>query len=264
MSNENYDDINDNDDNDDSEERKRKAEEKRFEEVKVRMLELKADAIKVDGTEDYSNVFFSLLKAEDGSVRNNRHYWVMGLDEDGYILCVYIFSVNPQDRMKITPKAVYKVALLVEAVNIVLAYNVVEGEDLTPKGLDIDFFNKMFNAAFDFEMNVIDTMVISPDGYHSDHEDGYLKYYLEDESFKLVYNVRDFLEKAKKKYAKKKTAEAEKKILAAERKALEATNKARKDIATFMLKSGEDLDRIMLYTGLNTAEINDLRKDLGM
>lgn len=211
-----------------------------FKEVETRRLELKADAIKIEGTEDYANVFLSLLKAEAKKLQGDKHYWVMGLDEDGYILCVYIFSVNPEHLMKISPKAIFKTALFVEATNLIVAYNVQKGENLIPRGLNVDFFNKVFNAAADFEMKVVDTMVISEEGYHSDREDGYLKYYKEDELFKLVYNVKDILDKQKKKYAQKQVLK----------------------IVKSMLKNGESIDTIMIYTGLSVEKIEALRDDI--
>ncbi len=227
-------------------------QEKHYEKIECRVLKLKADAIKVEGTEDYYQVFLSLLRAENESVRKNRHYWVMALDDSGYVLAVYIFSINPENLLKISPKAMYKIAILVEATKVIVAFNVPNGENLIPKGRDIEFFNKTFNITGFLEIEVLDTMVIGEHGFHSDREDGYLKYYREDESFKLVADVRDLLEKQKKRFARRH----------AEKRAIQADLGARKNTAIAMLVAGEDVDKIMHYTGLSMQEIEILIKNL--
>ena len=216
----------------------------------LRLPKLKGDKIKVEKTEDYCNVFLSILKAEDEVIRNNRHYWVLGIDKAGYIVCIYIFYINPEDLMKISLRKIFRVALILEATDIVLAYNVREDEPIIPSPENVAFFNRTFNLSdYLTDLNILDMMVISTRGCHSDKEDGYLEFYTRDLSFKIVDDVKHILKNSKKKYGRKKELEGKEKGI----------EKGKLEVAKKMLLKNKPLEEIIEMTELSEEEIKKLK-----
>ncbi len=219
----------------------------RFRHIDIKVVNYQtADAVKVESSEDCYKILLSLLEREDNSYRQTRNYWIVALNDDDYVLCVYTFTADLDSLMKVSMRQMLLPSFNAEASKIVLAYNVKDGENLIPEGENSEFFNKAFNFADYLELEVLDTMVISPSGFHSDREDDYLKYYKHDKMFKLVYDVQEKLEQSKVKFANKQS--------------IKNSNRVRKDIAKFMISSGESIDKVMVYTGLNTEEVEALQK----
>ncbi len=217
--------------------------------IPLKVINVQDEEIKVASSEEYYRVFLAFLMAENIKIRENKHYWVLALNSEGYIVCVYIFALNPKDLMNISIKFIFRVATMLEATKIVFAYNVTNENDLMPKGVDFDFFNKVYNHSLNMDIEVVDMMVISRYGYHSDKDDGYLEYYRDDISFKFVYNVREKIKQEKEQYAKKEADKASRK----------SKMKERRKMARIMLDQGEDFDKIMKYTCLTRWELEDLQ-----
>ncbi len=216
----------------------------------LRLPKLKGEKIKVEKTEDYCNVFLSILKAEDEVIRNNRHYWVMGIDKAGYIVCIYIFYINPEDLMKISLRKIFRLAIMSDATDIVLAYNVREDESIIPSSENVAFFNRTFNFSdYLTDLNILDMMVISTKGCHSDKEDGYLEFYTRDLSFKIVDDVKHILKNSKKKYGRKKELEGKEKGI----------EKGKLEVAKKLLKLNFGIEDIVKATGFSREEIEKLK-----
>ena len=218
--------------------------------IMPKVLKFQGKKIKIEKTKDYYNVFLSVLKVENEGLRNNRHYWVLGLDENGYLACVYIFSIDPESLIKISLRKIFRVALILNVVDVVIAYNVREDEPLIPSPENIQFFNRIYNSSDNvLEFNLLDTMVISMSGYHSDIEDGYFNYYEKDLTFKIVNDVKKELDIQKKKYAMKKAFRAREK----------GKHEEKIGIAKSMLAGNIDINIISKHTGLSEKEIENLK-----
>jgi len=249
----------------------------------LRLPKLKGEEIKVEKTKDYYNVFSSILKVEDESIRDNRHYWVLGIDDAGYVVCVYIFSINPENLMKISLKKIFRAAIMFDAVDVVLAYNVRDDESLVPSPENVAFFNKVFNLSDSvLELRTLDMMIISTKGCHSDKEDGYFDFYTRDMSFKIYYDVKGRIRHLKKRYGRKKAFEAmekgitkgleegkieglkEGKVEGKQEGFTEGKREEKIEIVKEMLKENYDIKSIIKLTKLSEKEINKIKKDMGL
>jgi len=45
--------------------------------------------IKISKLKHAHRLFLSAIKFEDESIQNTKHFWVMAIDNDGYVNCVY-------------------------------------------------------------------------------------------------------------------------------------------------------------------------------
>ena len=228
-----------------------------FDMMMLRLPKLQGNKVKVEKTQDYYNVFLSILKAEDKSIRNNRHYWVIGIDKAGYIVCIYIFSIDPEDLMKVSLRKIFRLAIMSEASDVVLAYNVKDDESLVPSPENVAFFNRTFNFSdYVTDLNVLDMMVISKNGYHSDKEDGYFDFYTRDMSFKIYDDVKDKVKLLKRKYGRKKEFEGM-------TKGFDKGKREEKiEMAKEMLTDKADISKIIKYTKLNIEEIERIKKEM--
>ena len=230
-----------------------------FDMMMLRLPKLQGNKVKVEKTQDYYNVFLSILKAEDKSIRNNRHYWVIGIDKAGYIVCIYIFSIDPEDLMKVSLRKIFRLAIMSEASDVVLAYNVKDDESLVPSPENVAFFNRTFNFSdYVTDLNVLDMMVISKNGYHSDKEDGYFDFYTRDMSFKIYDDVKDKVKCLKRKYGRKKEFEGM-------TKGFDKGKREEKiEMVKTMLEKKYTLEQIVEISKLSIEEIERIKKEIGL
>ena len=137
-----------------------------------------------------------------------------------------------------------------DATDIVLAYNVREDESIIPSSENVAFFNRTFNFSdYLTDLNILDMMVISTKGCHSDKEDGYLEFYTRDLSFKIVDDVKHILKNSKKKYGRKKELEGKEKGI----------EKGKLEVAKKLLKLNFGIEDIVKATGFSREEIEKLK-----
>ncbi len=96
---------------------------------------------------------------------------VLFLNRANRVMGVYSLSHGGMTGTVADPKLVFIAALKAAACNIILAHNHPSG-NLTPSSADISLTEKMVQAGKFLDINVLDHLIVTTDGYRSFADDG--------------------------------------------------------------------------------------------
>ncbi|HEY0244512.1 MAG TPA: DNA repair protein RadC [Mucilaginibacter sp.] len=104
---------------------------------------------------------------------NHEEFWVLMLNQSGRVIAKELISRGGIAGTVADPKIIFNLALQHSATSIVMAHNHPSG-NLKPSQLDIDLTKKIVNAGKMLDMNVLDHLIITNDGFYSFADEGTL------------------------------------------------------------------------------------------
>jgi len=230
------------------------------------------------------NLFVSALKLEDESVRNKEHFWVLGIDVKGFVVCVYTVSLGSSNITTFAPVEIFQYAMQRGCVQVIFAHNhtnVSNNETLKPSKQDLETTNWLFYAARYLGIQLLDHLIINLYTFCSLHKIGEMKKIEEDMKFKTYDEVKPKLDDDKAEAVK--IAKLEEKIDMAktmlEKKytldqiidisklTIEGIKKIKKDVQIDLVKnmlklSPDEIDEIVKISALNKDEVLKIKKDM--
>lgn len=102
---------------------------------------------------------------------NHEEFWLLLLNQGGKIISKELISKGGLTGTVADPKIIFSIALQHNAVSIVMAHNHPSG-NLKPSQLDIDLTKKIANAGRLLDINVLDHLIVTNDGYYSFADEG--------------------------------------------------------------------------------------------
>lgn len=112
--------------------------------------------------------FFAHMQTDD-----REQFWAMYLNNRNQVKAVKFFSKGSMTGCVVDIPAILKEALLFNCKNIIIAHNHPSG-NLEPSKEDRLITKKIQDAAKLIDMEILDHLIISPDGYMSFSDSGYL------------------------------------------------------------------------------------------
>ena len=174
-------------------------------------------------------IFKDILNYEKYELHDKEHFWVMGIDNAGYIVCIYIVALGGGNQVKLTAAEMLDIAVSLKSKKIVLAHNHPSG-NVEPSESDILTTNMLYHCCYPFGIEVLDHLIITIDKYGSLEEMGIMDKVKNDTTYKQLDEVY---------------------IDAQESKAIE--------IAKNLLHLNLDIETIIKATGLTESEIKSLK-----
>jgi DNA repair protein RadC len=104
---------------------------------------------------------------------NHEEFWVLMLNRSGKVIAKELISKGGLTGTVADPKIIFNLALQHSAASIVMAHNHPSG-NLKPSQLDIELTKKIANAGKMLDMNVLDHLIITNDGFYSFADGGIL------------------------------------------------------------------------------------------
>ena len=200
--------------------------------------------IKLLNSDDVYSVMQDILLREEKIDQEKEHFWMIGLAGNNRMLYVELVSMGSVSATTVEPMNVFRVAVLKGAVFAIIAHNHPSGE-LKPSESDKDTTDRLIQVGRILNIKIIDHLVISSKSYMSFKDIGLLEK-LEQSTkwlpqFELIERIRN-----------------EEKIIRQAAMKMEK-NKTLKKVAKAMKRSGEPVEKIVVYTGLTKEEIEKLR-----
>jgi DNA repair protein RadC len=116
-----------------------------------------------------NDVFKSMQK--EVSKLDRECFWILCLNSQSKVIGRNLVSIGSVNRTIASPMEIFKAAILVNAVNIILIHNHVSGE-LKPSSEDIKTTSKLKQAGDLLGIDVMDHVIISHEGYFSFQAEG--------------------------------------------------------------------------------------------
>nr|WP_299356067.1 DNA repair protein RadC [Mucilaginibacter sp.] len=102
---------------------------------------------------------------------SHEEFWLLLLHQSGKVIAKELISKGGLTGTVADPKIIFNIALQHNAVSIVMAHNHPSG-NLKPSQLDTDLTKKIANAGRMLDINVLDHIIVTNDGFYSFADDG--------------------------------------------------------------------------------------------
>jgi len=125
----------------------------------------------ISNPEKVSEILRSILATESEIDRDKEHFWVLGLSTSNVIRYIDLVSLGTLDMTLCEPREVFRLAIMKGVKSIIVAHNHPSGVP-TPSVFDQQV-NKILVAAGELlKIRVLDSIIVTDDGYWSDSEAG--------------------------------------------------------------------------------------------
>ena len=218
------------------------------------------ESVKCKNTKQAYKIFRDLLDYEEYELKSQEHFWIMGIDSAGYVVCVYIAAIGSENRMIIDPIDIFSIAIACKARKVFLAHNHPDDNEDTELKLstaDFDFTNKLYHACLPFGITILDHIILGDNIYYSFYENSYMAMIYSDKTHKSYQLLEPKLEEEKETYARIKELKGKQEGLV-EGKEIGEHDKA-VEMAEKMLAKKRPIDEIFEFTGLTVKDIYDIK-----
>lgn len=206
----------------------------------------KNDKRYIEGTDDVFSIMQRILLRENKIDIEKEHFWIIGMNEAGYILYIELIALGSVKAVNVEPMNVYRVAVMKNATRVIAVHNHPSGL-LVPSKEDLDITDRLIQVGLILNINLVDHLIISTETYESFKSMGIMNELEKSLKYVPTYQVVDQIRKEEKKIAREKlTLEKDKTKEAREKARLE---QERKEILIMELfnrnVSAEDIAKVL-------------------
>lgn len=209
----------------------------------------KNDKRYIEGSDDVFSIMQRVLLRENKIDKEKEHFWIIGMNEAGYILYIELIALGSVKAVNIEPMNVYRVAVMKNATRVIAIHNHPTGR-LAPSNADLDITDRLIQVGRIFNIALVDHLIISTEAYESFRSMGIMDDLEKSLTYIPTYQVVEQIRKEEKKIAREKLALERDKTKSAQEKAKlakEAEKLAQiqaKALANALLDKGVDLKTI--------------------
>lgn len=209
----------------------------------------KNDKRYIEGSDDVFSIMQRVLLRENKIDKEKEHFWIIGMNEAGYILYIELIALGSVKAVNIEPMNVYRVAVMKNATRVIAIHNHPTGR-LAPSKADLDITDRLIQVGCILNIALVDHLIISTEAYESFRSMGIMDDLEKSLTYIPTYQVVEQIRKEEKKIAREKLALERDKTKSAQEKAKlakEAEKLAQiqaKALANALLDKGVDLKTI--------------------
>ena len=167
----------------------------------------KNDKRYIEGTDDVFSIMQRVLVRENKIDREKEHFWIIGMNEAGYILYIELIALGSVKAVNVEPMNVYRVAVMKNATRVIALHNPPSGR-LVPSKEDLDITDRLIQVGRILNIHLVDHLIISTEGYESLRSMGLMDELEKSLKYVPTYQVVEQIRKEEKKIAKEKVKSA--------------------------------------------------------
>jgi len=126
---------------------------------------------KITKPSDIYQIMQPIYALNDNLDRDREQLYLIGLDSRNNIKTIDLISLGTLNETLVSPKEVYRTALIKNCASIILVHNH-PSQDPTPSQADLEVTKKLKEAGKMIEVNLIDHLIFTDNGYQSLKEMG--------------------------------------------------------------------------------------------
>ncbi|WP_392564197.1 JAB domain-containing protein [Orbus wheelerorum] len=185
----------------------------------------KNDKKYIEGTDDVFNIMQRILLRENKIDRDKEHFWIIGMNEAGFILYIELIALGTVRSVPIEPMNIFRVAVMKNATRVIAVHNHPSGA-LMPSDADKQITDRLIQVGRILNITLIDHLIISTENYLSFRQIELMDELEKSLDYVPTYQVIEQIRKEEKKIAKEKLAVEKDKTKTAQQKATEIKEKA--------------------------------------
>ncbi|MFD1260247.1 JAB domain-containing protein [Entomomonas asaccharolytica] len=180
----------------------------------------KNDKRYVEGSDDVYEIMQRILRRENKIDREKEHFWIIGMNEAGYILYIELIALGTVRSVPVEPMNIYRVAVMKNATRVIAVHNHPSGR-LVPSKDDLDITDRLIQVGRILNIALVDHLIISTEAYESFRGMGLMDELEKSLKYVPTYQVIEQIRKEEKKIARD-AIKATKEMLKTERAQKEA------------------------------------------
>ena len=163
----------------------------------------KNDKRYIEGSDDVFSIMQRVLLRENKIDKEKEHFWIIGMNEAGYILYIELIALGSVKAVNIEPMNVYRVAVMKNATRVIAIHNHPSGR-LVPSKADLDITDRLIQVGRILNIALVDHLIISTEAYESFRSMGIMDDLEKSLTYVPTYQVVEQIRKEEKKIAKDK------------------------------------------------------------
>ena len=155
------------------------------------------DKIRISDSDDVYNIMQRILLRDNKIDREKEHFWIIGLNNGGYIVYIELISLGTSTKTLIEPMNVFRVAILKGAIRVIAVHNHPSGT-MKPSKEDEDITDKLIQVGKIISIKVEDHLIISLTTYMSFKNIGLMEKLEESNKYVPTYQLIEKIRKEEK------------------------------------------------------------------
>ncbi len=193
-----------------------------------------AQKIKILNSDDVFEIMQKVLNRENKIDQDKEHFWIIGLAVNLKILFVELVSIGGVRSTVVEPMNVFRVAILKNAVSVILVHNHPSGE-LKPSSKDKDITDNLIQVGKIIRVQVDDHLIISRKSFLSFLDIGLFEELEKSLKYVPPYQIVEMIRKEEQKIRKEALKEEQK----IRKEALKEEKRIRKEAVKTAQSKGE-------------------------
>lgn len=209
----------------------------------------KNDKRYIEGSDDVFSIMQRVLLRENKIDKEKEHFWIIGMNEAGYILYIELIALGSVKAVNIEPMNVYRVAVMKNATRVIAIHNHPTGR-LAPSNADLDITDRLIQVGRILNIALVDHLIISTEAYESFRSMGIMDDLEKSLTYVPTYQVVERIRKEEKAIARN-AIKATKEMLKTERAQKEA-------LILALLDKEVSIEAISKILNISTKEIDKI------
>lgn len=181
----------------------------------------KNDKRYIEGADDVYSIMQRVLLRDNKIDQEKEHFWMIGMNEAGYILYIELIALGTYRSVDIEPMNVFRVAVMKNASRVIAVHNHPTGR-LEPSDADKEVTDRLIQVGRILNITFVDHLTISPVNYSSFRATGLMDELEKSLKYVPTYLVIEQIRKEEKRIAKEQIKSAQDKVKIAQKKTKEA------------------------------------------
>ncbi len=221
-----------------------------------------AQKIKILNSDDVFEIMQKVLNRENKIDQDKEHFWIIGLAANLKILFIELVSIGGVRSTVVEPMNVFRVAVLKNAVSVILVHNHPSGE-LKPSSKDKDITDNLIQVGKIIRVQVDDHLIISPKSFLSFLDIGLFEELEQSLKYVPPYQIVEMIRKEEQKIRKEALKEEKRlrkeAVKTAQSKGLmEGEKNKAVEMAKSLKQQGIETPIIAKASGLSAKQIEKL------
>nr|WP_279029444.1 JAB domain-containing protein [Snodgrassella alvi] len=161
----------------------------------------KNDKRYIEGSDDVFSIMQRVLLRENKIDKEKEHFWIIGMNEAGYILYIELIALGSVKAVNIEPMNVYRVAVMKNATRVIAIHNHPTGR-LAPSKADLDITDRLIQVGRILNIALVDHLIISTEAYESFRSMGIMDDLEKSLTYVPTYQVVEKIRKEEKAIAR--------------------------------------------------------------
>ena len=213
----------------------------------------KNDKRYIEDTNDVYSIMQRVLLRENKIDQEKEHFWIIGMNEAGYILYIELIALGSVKSVDVEPMNVFRVAVMKNATRVIAIHNHPTGR-LVPSKEDLDITDRLIQVGRILNIHLVDHLIISTEAYETFRGMGLMDELEKSLKYVPTYQVIEQIRKEEKKIAREKLA-LEKDKTKAEKERREKLELA---MVTALLDKGVSIENIAKIMEITPKQVEKI------